>query len=137
MFLNVFHSFKEELTRADLRLSLLQKVKLKIDKDLNLDNKVLQNGCKYTQNSTTLLFSINFIHLVDYFLFLDRVELFTFVLTKPFTKSFTKSFTKWFTKTFISFKRSFTKTTLTCNEITTITTGSGKNIYKNISLWTN
>ena len=91
MFLNVFHGFKEELTRADLRLSLLQKVKLKIDKDLNLDNKVLQNGCKYTQNSTTLLFYINFIHLVDYFLFLDWVELFTFVLTKPFTKSFTKS----------------------------------------------
>ena len=29
----------------------------------NNGKKVLQNGCKYTQDSTTLLFSIDFIHL--------------------------------------------------------------------------
>ena len=38
----------------------LAKVKLKIENNVK---KVLQNGCKYTQDSTTLLFSIDFIHL--------------------------------------------------------------------------
>ena len=41
----------------------LAKIELKIEKDVILYCKVLQNGCKYTQDSTTLLFSINFIAL--------------------------------------------------------------------------
>ena len=39
------------------------KSEIKIDRNVIFNNQVLQNGCKYTQDSTTLLFSINFIAL--------------------------------------------------------------------------
>ena len=86
--------------QESLLLGLLKKIKLKIKNNVKKLKKVLQNGykypqndCKYTPDSTTLLFSIGLVLLS--LSFLDF--LFTFV----FTKSSTKWFTKWFTKTFI------------------------------------
>ena len=38
------------------------KSEIKIDRNVIFNNQVLQNGCKYTQDSTTLLFSINLIN---------------------------------------------------------------------------
>ena len=58
--------------------------------------KYPQNGCKYTQDSTTLLFSTNFITL--------NLNLsFGGLFTKSFTKTFSRSFSEWLIKTFTSF----------------------------------
>ena len=47
------------------------KVKLKIEKNVNFEKKVLQNGYKYPQNSSMSFFSINFIALSVNFNILD------------------------------------------------------------------
>ena len=45
---------------SPLRLvSPLRRLEIEIEKNVNYEKKVLQNGCKYTQDSTTLLFFIN------------------------------------------------------------------------------
>ena len=49
------------------------KSEIKIDRNVIFNNQVLQNGCKYTQNSTTSFFSINFINLVNNFTYFGEI----------------------------------------------------------------
>ena len=90
---------KKTRTRADVFFVALVKIEIKIENNVKKVNKVLQNGHKYPQNSTTsrfLLFLLHILILILNFLSFDRIGfggLFTKFI-KLFTKSFAKS--RWF-----------------------------------------
>ena len=54
---------KKHATRADVFFVALEKINLKIKNNVNYSKKVLQNGYKYPQNSSTSFFSLLFISL--------------------------------------------------------------------------
>ena len=53
---------------------LVKKIKLKIENNVKKVKKVLQNGYKYPQNSSTSRFLIYFINLVHNFIFVKKVS---------------------------------------------------------------
>ena len=53
-------------TRADVFLSLPKKIKLKIENNVKKVKKVLQNGYKYPQNSSTSFFPLISLHCWPY-----------------------------------------------------------------------